>query len=165
MTAESKEPQAEQGRQLGRRSPRELAEHLWGGGPGRWDLWPFGETGWPFREIGRPAGMPIRVEEVREGDQLVVRAELPGVDPEKDVEVTVDEGVLTISAEKRERAEEKGAEGYRSEFRYGHFERHVRLPRGTSPDVISASYRDGVLEVRLPAGEPPATRRIEIQRG
>jgi HSP20 family protein len=146
---------AEQGGQMtapGRWSPRELAEHFWGAWPPRWD-WPFGEAGWPFREAGRPAGVPIRVEEVREGDELVVRAELPGVDPEKDIDVTVDEGVLTIRAQRQERAEEKQAEGYRSEFRYGQFERQIRLPKGTSPDVVSASYRDGVLEVRLPV--PP----------
>ncbi|MPV89896.1 Hsp20 family protein [Georgenia ruanii] len=145
-------------------SPRELAEHLWGGWPPRWD-WPFGEAGWPFREAGRPAGAPIRVEEVREGDQLVVRAELPGVDPEKDIDVTVDEGVLTIRAHRQERTEDRQADSYRSEFRYGRFERQIRLPKGTSPDVVSASYRDGLLEVRLPVPpEAPSARRIDVQR-
>ncbi|KAE8764123.1 Hsp20 family protein [Georgenia thermotolerans] len=122
--------------------------------------------GWPFREAGRPAGVPIRVEEVREGDQLVVRAELPGVDPEKDIDVTVDEGVLTIRAQRQERTEDKQADSYRSEFRYGQFERQIRLPKGTSPDVVSASYRDGLLEVRLPIpAEEPSARRIDVQRG
>jgi HSP20 family protein len=145
-----------------RRSPRELAEHFW---PPRFD-WPFGEVGWPFREAGRPGGVPIRVEELREGDQLVVRAEIPGVDPEKDIEVTVDEGVLTIRAQRQERTEDKQAESYRSEFRYGRFERQIRLPKGASPDVVSASYRDGVLEVRLPVPtETPSARRIDVRRG
>ncbi|WP_240646080.1 Hsp20/alpha crystallin family protein [Georgenia sp. SYP-B2076] len=142
-----------------RRSPREMAEHLW-------DAWPFGDIPWPFREAGRAGGAPIRVEEYTDGDELVVRAEIPGVDPEKDIDVTVDEGVLTISAQRKEKTESKRGGGFRSEFRYGHFERQVRLPRGTSSDVIRATYRDGVLEVRLPAPtEEPTTRRIQIQRG
>jgi HSP20 family protein len=141
------------------RSPRDLAELLWGG-------WPLGDLAWPFRDLPAPAGVPIKVEEVIENDQVVVRAELPGVDPEKDIEVTVDEGVLTITAERREKTEEKTERGYRSEFRYGTFVRQVRLPSGTSAEVVSASYRDGILEVRMPA--PMAggsTRRIQVERG
>jgi HSP20 family protein len=142
-----------------RRTPRDIAEHLW-------DAFPFGDMPWPLREVGRGGGTPMRVEEFRDGGELVVRAELPGVDPEKDVEVTVDEGVLTISAHREERTEEKQADGYRSEFRYGRLERQIRLPKGAGTDDISASYRDGVLEVRLPVPEavPPA-RKISIQRG
>src|SRR5829696_7696270 len=58
------------------------------------------------------------------------------------------------------------AEGYRSEFRYGSFVRQVQLPKGTGPDVISAAYRDGVLEIRMPkpSGEP-TKQRIQIERG
>ncbi|WP_052436231.1 Hsp20/alpha crystallin family protein [Georgenia sp. SUBG003] len=141
-----------------RRSPRDIAEHLW-------DAFPFGDMPWPLREVGRAGGTPMRVEEFREGGELVVRAELPGVDPDKDVDVTVDEGVLTISAHREERTEEKQAQGYRSEFRYGRLERQIRLPKGTGVDEITASYRDGVLEVRLPVPEevPPA-RKISIKR-
>ncbi|HWI01561.1 MAG TPA: Hsp20 family protein [Propionibacteriaceae bacterium] len=55
--------------------------------------------------------------------------------------------------------------GARSEFRYGSFVRQVRLPKGTGPDVISAAYRDGVLEIRMPkpSGEP-TKQRIQIER-
>ncbi|GAA4287531.1 Hsp20/alpha crystallin family protein [Georgenia daeguensis] len=141
-----------------RRSPRDLAEHLW-------DAFPFGDMPWPFREAGRAGTTPMRLEEFREGDQLVVRAELPGVDPDKDLDVTVDEGVLTISAQRQERSEQKQAHGYRSEFRYGRFERQIRLPKGADTDAISASYRDGVLELRLPVpAETPPARKIDIRR-
>jgi HSP20 family protein len=140
-------------------APRDLADLLWGG-------FPLGDLGWPFREMGAPAGVPIRVEEVMENDQVVVRAELPGLDPEKDIDVTVDEGVLTIRAERRESTEDKTGRGYRSEFRYGTFVRQIRLPRGTSTEVVSASYRDVVLEVRLPApSEGSSRRRIQVERG
>jgi HSP20 family protein len=132
--------------------PRDLSE-LWTG----WQ--PFGAMNWPFRDI--------RVEEFIEGDQLVVRAEVPGVDPERDIDVSVENDVLTISAERRESNREKwGDRGFHSEFRYGSFVRQIRLPAGTSPEVVSATYKDGVLEIRMPKplGEG-VSRRIQIQRG
>ncbi|WP_166847169.1 Hsp20/alpha crystallin family protein [Isoptericola sp. BMS4] len=144
------------------RSGRELAEHLTGLWPPRWDAWPFTEV-FAGRDPGPGVGALIRVEEAREGDELVIRAELPGLDPEKDVEVTVDDGILTIAAHREERTSEHEG-GYRSEFRYGQFERRLRLPRDASSDV-TATYRDGVLEVRVPVpAERPAARTIEVRR-
>ena len=134
------------------RWPRDLMD-MWSG----WQ--PFGAVNWPFRDI--------KVEEYVEGDQLVIRAELPGVDPDRDIDVSVDNGVLTISAERRESSREKfGDRGFHSEFRYGSFVRQVRLPAGTSPEVVSATYKDGVLEIRMPKpSAEAASRRIQIQRG
>jgi HSP20 family molecular chaperone IbpA len=91
-----------------------------------------------------------------------LRAELPGIDPEKDVEITVDDGVLTVKAERREEKKEGG----RSEFRYGSFARSVTLPAGADEENVAASYRDGILEVRTPIkeatkGEP---KRIMITK-
>ena len=127
---------------------------------GLMDLWsglPF-EAMAPFRDI--------KVEEFLEGNELVVRAELPGVDPDRDIDVSVDNGVLTISAERRESSREKVDRGFHSEFRYGSFVRQVRLPAGTSPEVVSATYKDGVLEIRMPKpSAEAASRRIQIQRG
>ena len=109
---------------------------------------------------------PIKVEEYVEGEHLVVKAEIPGVDPDRDIEVTVEDGMLTIAAQRRESTSEKSEKGYRSEFRYGSFLRQVRLPKGASPDVVSATYKDGVLEIRLPRPtEEAKTRRIPIERG
>lgn len=134
--------------------PQDLAEQLW-------QAWPF--AGPPWREMLGP--VPFRVEELREGDELVVRAELPGVDPEKDITVTVEDDTLTISAQREERQEAKSAEGFRSEFRYGRLERRLPLPRGTAGDAVRAGYRDGVLEVRLPAPPPEGEpRRISVER-
>jgi len=137
------------------------------GGMTRWprdlgDLWtgwqPFGAMNWPFRDI--------KVEEFTDGEQLVVQAELPGVDPERDIDVSVENGVLTIAAERRESNREKFDKGFHSEFRYGSFVRQVRLPAGTSPEVVSATYKDGVLEIRMPKpSAEAASRRIQIQRG
>jgi HSP20 family protein len=98
----------------------------------------------------------LRVEEYRDGDDLVVRAELPDIDPDKDLEITVSEGVLGISAERQEKTEHKDKSSYRSEFRYGSFSRNIALPQGVTENDVAASYKDGVLEVRVHVPEQPA---------
>jgi HSP20 family protein len=104
----------------------------------------------------------IRVEEYREDGNLVVRAELPGIDPEKDVELTVENGVLRIDAHREERSEEKDEGTFRSEFRYGSFSRALRLPKGVKESDVTASYRDGVLEVRVPQADEAAAGATRI---
>lgn len=96
----------------------------------------------------------------------MVRAELPGVDPEKDVEISVQDHSLLISAHRQERTEEKAKGGYRSEFRYGSFSRALPLPEGATEQDIRATYADGVLEVRIPVPEQTqaAHRKIEVKR-
>ena len=164
MTVESGHPQTE-GREV-RSWPRDLIDQRWDVVPTRFEgMWPF--EGLRAHEVGRPLlGAPIRMEELREDDHIVVRAELPGIDPEKDVEVTVENGLLTIRAHREERTDDKQKDSYRSEFRYGHLERQIRLPEGTGPEAVSATYKDGVLEVRLPAPRlESSTRRITVTRG
>jgi HSP20 family protein len=92
----------------------------------------------------------IRVEEEVKGGILTVRAEVPGVNPEKDVEVTLSEGQLQIRAERHEKTEQKDTGNFRSEFRYGSFFRSVPLHKGVKGEDITATYKDGVLEVRAP---------------
>ena len=126
---------------------------------------------WPdlflFRRFLEPEGQGwLRVEEFREGDEVVVRAELPGIDPDKDVEVTVADGVLHISAHREEKAEHKDKHGYRSEFHYGSFSREVALPTGVDESQVKASYNDGVLEVRAPIPAAKAeVKKVPIGRG
>jgi HSP20 family protein len=93
----------------------------------------------------------MRVEEFVEGSTCVIRAELPGIDPEKDVEISVSDGIMHLQAVRRERSEDERPDGYRSEFRYGSLERRFRLPQGTTEKDIKATYHDGILEVRVPA--------------
>ena len=92
----------------------------------------------------------LRVEELTEGDTLVIRAELPGIDPDKDVEISMHDGLLHIRAERKESTERKDKAEYRSEFRYGMFERALPVPAGVTEKDVTATYRDGILEVRLP---------------
>ena len=130
------------------------------------------ESTWPL-DLGGvletpPAGvLAMRMEEFVEGDTLVVRAELPGVDPDKDVEITVSDDVLTIAAERREEKTEgeEGKPGYRSEFRYGSYRRSVSLPAGVSADAVTATYQNGILEVRAPIAKPVSEpQKVAITR-
>lgn len=88
----------------------------------------------------------IRVEESREEGAYMVKAELPGIDPDTDLDVTVEDGLLTVHAERSEEQADK----QRSEFRYGSFTRSVQLPPGVDEDDISAVYDSGVLTVKAP---------------
>jgi HSP20 family protein len=109
----------------------------------------------------------LRVEEYVDDGTLIVRAELPDIDPEKDVELSVANGVLHIRAQREEKTEKKEKDVYRSEFRYGSFVRDVALPAGVSGDDITASYKDGVLEIRAPMAkeEKPPVTKVPIARG
>lgn len=131
--------------------------------------------GWP--SVGSPEwlrrlfefegdGEWLRMEEFQDGDDLVVRAELPDVDPDKDVDVTVADGVVHIHAHREQKAEHKDRESFRSEFRYGEFEREIELPKGATAKDVKATYVDGILEVRVPCpgGAAPEPAKVPISR-
>ena len=101
----------------------------------------------------------IRVEEEMKDGNYEVRAEIPGVDPAKDVDVTVRDGVLTIKAERTEKKESSG----RSEFSYGSFLRSVTLPAGADEDAIKATYDKGILTVSVPVTEAQAAAEKHVQ--
>lgn len=108
---------------------------------------------------------PIRVEEFIDGDSMVVKAEMPDLDPEKDVEISIADGLLHIQAERREEIEHQGKDGFRSEFRYGSFFRDIPLPTGAKESDVKAEYRDGVLTVRVPVPKRNATpAKIPVTR-
>jgi HSP20 family protein len=92
----------------------------------------------------------------------VIRADLPGIDPGKDVEVTVSHGMLHIQAERRdeEKPDEKGY--IRRELRYGSLSRSLPLPEGVTGDGITATYKAGVLEIRVPEPKRGPARKIAI---
>ncbi len=92
----------------------------------------------------------MRVEEYLEDGNLVLKAEIPGINPDKDVKISCNEGWLRIEAEREELSEHKDKKGYRSEFKYGSFMRDVPLPAGAKGKDIKASYKDGVLMVKVP---------------
>ena len=101
----------------------------------------------------------FRVEDYVKDNRSIGRAERPGVDPGKDTEITVEDGTLTIHAERREEHKEP----HRSEFRYGSFTRSVVLPGRADTEHVTATYDKGILEVSVPVPETePQGRRIAI---
>jgi HSP20 family protein len=124
----------------------------------------FDERLFPERHLWASAFSDLRVEEFSDEGTLVVRAEMPGIDPEKDVEISMHDGILHIKAERRETTEHKGKDEYRSEFRYGMFERTLPLPAGVSENDVKATYKDGLLEIRLPKAEDAKATSIPVTR-
>jgi len=125
------------------------------------DLFDWLESPWPaWLPFG--SAQTFRIESYTEGGKYLIRAELPGLGPEKDVEVVTESGMLTIHAERREETKEGG----HSEFRYGSFTRSISLPAGADPDKITAKYDKGILEVTVPVSEQakPVGRRITVER-
>ena len=102
------------------------------------------------------------VESFIEGDKLVVRAEMPGIDP-KDVEVIVSGNMLTIRGKREERHEEKGRDFLQREISYDEMERSIMLLPGTTGEGVKASFKNGMLELTIPIPKEVATKRVEVQ--
>jgi HSP20 family protein len=98
--------------------------------------------------------IPVEIDE-EEGVYLV-RAELPGMDPEHDIDVTASDDIVAIRAQHTETKQDK----HRSEFRYGTFQRVVRLPFAIPEDGVEAGYRSGVLTLCIPK---PAHHKDEVR--
>lgn len=132
-----------------------------------WPAWLAGRAPLDFPEswmegFGETA---IRVEEFEENNHLVVRAEVPGVNPDEDVEITVTEGVLRIMVQRKKESKIENRRRYRSEFQYGSFVRTIPLPAGATEKDVKADYKDGVLEVRVPInGQHAEAKKIPIQK-
>lgn len=101
----------------------------------------------------------MRLEDEMKGGRYEVRAEIPGVDPAKDIDITVHDGQLTIKAERSEKKEFDG----RSEFSYGSFVRTVSLPAGADEDDVKATYDKGILTVSMAVNQAkPAEKHVPI---
>ena len=118
-----------------------------------------------FDRASAPEGR-IRVEEEIRDNAMVIRAELPGIDPEKDVDISVSDGMLLIKAERRSETKEESEGRVRSEFRYGSYTRTLPMPKGASEDDVKATYKDGILEVTVPVKREAVERqRVAVTRG
>ena len=108
----------------------------------------------------------MRIEEIHEDDTLVIRAELPGVDPDKDVQVSFSDGVLHIEGRREESKHDKDARSFRSEFRYVTFSHDLALPKGVEGKQVLSAYCDIILEVLVPwpAAKAKAPERVAISR-
>lgn len=122
---------------------------------------PSGISG-PSGTNGELATYTLPLDVIREEDEVVIRASVPGVDP-KNIEVTVDDGVLTIAGS-TETEQESETEGYViRERRAGKFARSVRLPDYVDPDGAESTYEHGVISVKLPRSEAARAKRLEIK--
>jgi HSP20 family protein len=99
----------------------------------------------PFLTLRPYLGQPIKIEDYTEDGHYVVRAEIAGIDPEKDLEISAGAGYLTIRAERSSQVEGK----HRSEFRYGAFSRTLELPPGADTDNATAEYASGILTIKV----------------
>jgi HSP20 family protein len=115
----------------------------------------------PFLTLRPYLAQPIRLEDYAEDGRYVVRAELAGIDPARDVEVSVGAGYLTIRAERTDKTEGR----HRSEFRYGTFTRTLPLPPDADEDNATATYRDGILTVAIPlkGEQKTAARKVQVK--
>lgn len=124
-----------------------------------WDSFFEGRPGGRNREEGE--WLPSLDVAETKGD-LVVKAELPGMDP-KDIDISLSEGVLTIRGEKKQEKEER-EEGYHLiERSYGSFTRSIRLPKEVQSEKIEASFKNGILKVVLPKSEEAKKKEIKIK--
>ncbi len=119
-----------------------------------------------FTESSLPRNkwMP-RVDVMDQESELVVRTEVPGVDPES-IDVTVESGTLTISGSRRFSSEETKDNYHRKEIFEGSFERTVLLPEGIDPEAVTAASKDGILEISIPKQPEvlPHKITVEVQR-
>jgi HSP20 family protein len=103
-----------------------------------------------------------RVDIAEDDKEYVINAELPGITKD-DVKVSVENGVLSISGERKSEKEEKGKKYHRIEQTYGSFMRSFTLPEGSSGEKISAEFRDGILKVHVPKDEKTKAKAIDVK--
>lgn len=113
-------------------------------------------------DLATPAVWAPRIEMQQREGELVVRAELAGIEPDE-IDVTVADGTLVISGERLQERQEDEGSFVRSERVYGSFYRAIPLPDGADEDNVTANFRNGVLELRIPLSDREQGRRIPVQ--
>jgi HSP20 family protein len=121
----------------------------------------FGDWPWPRWEAER-RGMAPAVDLIDKKDEVVLRADLPGLE-QKDIQVNIEDGTLSIRGERKEEREAKDEDYYVSERWAGAFSRTVALPPGVDPEKIQAKFKSGVLEIHLPKTKEAKGRTIEVK--
>jgi len=115
------------------------------------------------RGEAEPLGWSPAIDVLDRKDEMVLQADLPGL-TEKDIEITVQDGVLTVRGQrKEEKVTKEGEEYYCCERWSGSFSRTLTLPPGINADKVSASFKNGVLEVHLPKAKEAEGKKIEIK--
>jgi len=115
----------------------------------------------PTRDTGLFSGWSPALDLYDEKDEFVVQVELPGMKKE-DIAISLQEGVLSVSGERRHEKEGKEGQTFRSERYFGKFQRSISLPATVNSSGVKASYKDGILTVELPKSEEARPRQIEV---
>jgi HSP20 family protein len=116
---------------------------------------------WPSRDSGLLSGWSPALDVFDDKDNFVVKVELPGVKKEE-INLSLHDGVLSISGERKHERDAKEAGAFRSERYFGKFQRSVTLPVAVDPNKITASYKDGVLTVELAKAEEAKPKQIAV---
>lgn len=120
---------------------------------------------WADMYDGPGSDSAIRVEEFQENGQYVIRAEAPGIDPDKDVDIEIEDSILRLNVHREHSKHQEDKRSWRSEFSYGSFQRSILLPAGAIDENVKASYADGVLEVRVPIdGKTSKSKKVQVTR-
>jgi HSP20 family protein len=125
---------------------------------------PFALLNSPLMSPGFPKGadMVPSVDIFEDGDEVVVKADIPGVKKD-DIDVTITENSLTISGERKQEKKVKEKDFHRIERSYGSFSRSFRLPENVNGDKAKAEFKNGVLEIRLPKVKESKQKKISIK--
>jgi len=107
-------------------------------------------------------GLRPALESFVNDDQLTIRVDLPGIDPQS-IDVRVVGGFLTIKGSREENHESRHAQYYRRETRYGVFERTIQLPEGVKADDLKATHKNGVLELTATLPKEGAAKQVKVQ--
>jgi len=145
----------------------------------RWydrDLEPVGTFDWLQRQINELFDLPRfpesqglfdrrvspAIDVVEHADRFTVECDLPGID-QKDIDISIASGVLTIRGEKKTEKKSEKTKVYKKETWEGSFQRTVSLPSGVDGDKVEATFTDGVLKITLPKREEAKTKKIELK--
>ena len=121
----------------------------------------YNDRAWPTVGMPVSAGPAPKIDGYVEGDEIHIKADLPGIDP-KDVEISLDGNRLTLKAERKADSQEEKDGYFHREISYGSFERSFVLPRGVDAEKIAAISKNGMLEVVVPLPESARPKRIMV---
>jgi HSP20 family protein len=116
---------------------------------------------WPSRDTGLLGGWSPALDVYDDKDNLVVTLEVPGMKKE-DIEISLHDGMLTVSGERKDEREQTEGQAFRSERYFGKFQRSLSLPAAVTANKVKASYKDGILTIHLPKAEEAKPKQISV---
>ena len=119
------------------------------------------DTSWPSRDTGLFSGWSPALDVSDDKDAIFVKVELPGMKKEE-INLTLHDGTLTVSGERKQEREAREGETFRSERYFGKFHRSVTLPAAVDANKVNASYKDGILTVELAKADEAKPKQIEV---